>query len=108
MKTVFHDRHERRQYLKACETARRIASDQGLIANARHFVETVMAPDLHQQVYTSMWRELLNEPAENISAALIEDSDRGQLPRDTAPIFGKGYTSREIAALLDRDRAAPR
>jgi hypothetical protein len=106
MKTSFRDRHERLKYLKACETARRIIRDPRLIEQARRFVEEAMAPDPHQRVYTVMWRELLGLPAEDIAAALIEDSDRGQLLRDTSPVFGKGFTSREVVELLDRARAA--
>lgn len=104
MKTSFYDRHERLQYLKACETARRIVRDPSLIEQARHFVERAMAPDPHQSAYAAMWREVLNFPPEAIAAALIEDSERGQLLRDTSPVFGKGFTSQEVAALLDRDR----
>jgi hypothetical protein len=104
MKTRFRDRHERLKYLKACETARRIHSDPGLVP-ARQFMERAMAPDPHQSVYTAMWRELLNRPAKEIAAALVEDSDRGELLRDTSPVFGRGFTSRQVVALLDRDRA---
>jgi hypothetical protein len=105
MKTSFRDRHERLKYLKACETARRITLDPRLVDQARQFVEQAMAPDPHQRAYTSMWREVLELPAAEIAAALIEDSDRGQLLRDTSPVFGKGFTSREIVELLDRTRA---
>jgi hypothetical protein len=49
MKTSFRDRHERLKYLKACETARRIVRDPGLIEQARRFVEEAMAPDPHQR-----------------------------------------------------------
>jgi len=107
MKTSFRDRHERLKYLKACETARRIIHDPLLVEQARQFVEDAMAPDPHQRAYTAMWRELLSLSSETIAAALIEDSDRGQLLRDTSPVFGKGFTSREVVELLDRDRAAP-
>jgi hypothetical protein len=106
MKTSFRDRHERLKYLKACETARRIVGDPGLIEQARRFVEEAMAPDPHQRAYTVIWRELPGLPAEDIATALTEDSDRGQLLRDTSPVFGKGFTSREIVELRDRDRAA--
>jgi hypothetical protein len=54
-----------------------------------------------------MWRELLGLPAEDIAAALIEDSDRGQLLRDTSPVFGKGFTSREVVELRDRACTPP-
>lgn len=107
MKTSFRDRHERLKYLKACETAHRITHDPRLIEQARRFLEVATAPDPHQRVYTLMWRELLDRPAAEIAAALIEDSDRGQLLGDTSPVFGKGFTSREVVALRDRDRAAP-
>lgn len=106
MKTRFRDRHERLKYLKACETARRIVRDPGLIDQARRFVEEAMAPDPHQRAYTLIWRELLCLSVEDIAAALLEDSDRGQLLRDTRPVFGKGFTSREVVELRDRDRAA--
>jgi hypothetical protein len=102
MKTSFRDRHERLKYLKACETARRIVDDPGLIEEARRFVEAAMAPDPRQHAYTLMWRELLSRLSEEIAAALVEDSERGQLLRDTSPVFGKGFTSREVVALLDR------
>jgi hypothetical protein len=44
-----------------------------------------------------MWRQLLSQPAAEVAAALIEDSERGRLLRETRPVFGKGLTSREIA-----------
>jgi len=106
MKTHFHDAHERRQYTLACETARRIVRDPALIEDARRFVERAMAPDPHQAVYTTMWRDLLSRPASVIATALIEDSDRGGLLRETSPVFGPGYTSREIAAILNPDGMA--
>ena len=107
MKTVFYDRHERLRYLKACEIARRIVRDPRQIEQARRFVEEAMAPDPHQSTYTAMWREILSLPAQDIAAALIEDSEKGQLLRDTSPVFGDGFTSQEVVALLDRDRASP-
>ena len=106
MKTEFRDRHERLKYLKACEIARRVTRDPRLIEQARQFLETAMAPNPHQRKYVSIWRELLDRPAEEIAAALTEDSDRGQLLRDTSPVFGNGFTSREVVALLDQDRAS--
>ena len=65
-----------------------------------------MAPDPHQRGYTAMWRELLGRPAQEIAEALIGDSERGRLLRETSPVFGKGFTSREVLALMERDRAA--
>jgi hypothetical protein len=86
---------------------RRITHDPHSIEQARQFVEAAMAPDPHRRGYTLMWRLLLERPAAEVAAALIEDSERGQLLRDTSPVFGKGFTSREVVELRDRDRAAP-
>lgn len=99
MKTVFHDRHDARDYRKACEIARRIVENPRLIDEARAFVEEVMGRDPHQHRYAALWRALLAQPAEEIAQALTEDSERGQLLRETRPIFGRGLTSREITAL---------
>ncbi len=54
-----------------------------------------------------MWVELLRLPAEEIAAALIEDSARGRLLRETRPVFGRGLTSREVAALIEHADASP-
>jgi hypothetical protein len=106
MKTALRDRHERLKYLKGCETARRVVHDLRLSEQAQSFDEAAMAPDPHQRVYTAMWREVLSLSAEAIAAALIEDSERGQLLRDTSPVFGKGFTYREVVASRDSDPAA--
>ena len=105
MKTGFRDRHDRLKYLKATETARRLVLDPSLVESARRFVEEAMASDPHQAAYAAMWRALLERPAGEIAAALIEDSGRGDLLRDTCPVFGAGFTSREVVSLLERDRA---
>lgn len=107
MKTGFRDRHDRLKYLKAMETARRLSLDPSLVESARRFVEEAMASDPHQAAYAATWRAMLERPANEIAAALIEDSARGDLLRDTCPVFGPGFTSREVVSLLDRDRAAP-
>jgi hypothetical protein len=106
MKTKFHDRHDRIDYLKACGVARRIVQDPSLIADARDFVETWMLTDPHQRAHALTWRALLRcDPAE-IAAALIEDTPRGQALRETRPVFGKGLSSRQVVALLEAADAA--
>jgi hypothetical protein len=102
----FHDRHEWIDYLKAREMARRIVADPSMIVNAQRFVATRMAPDPHQLDYARMWQDLLLRPADEIAAALTEDSPRGRLLRETRPVFGKGLTSREVAELI-ADADAP-
>ncbi len=87
MKTVFHDRHEERDYRKALALAERLRHDPTLVANARRYLERFMAPDPHSARYTAMWRDVLDLPAREIAAALIEDSPRGALLRETRPAF---------------------
>jgi hypothetical protein len=101
MKTRFHDRHDRIDYLKVCEIARRIVREPLLIAAARDFVEAAMVADPHQGVYAGMWRDVLKLPPSEIAAALVADTARGQLLRETRPVFGKGLSSREVVALLE-------
>jgi len=96
----FHDRHEWIDFLKASEVARRLLADPSMIADARQFVGRRMEPDPHQYEYAVMWRELLSRSPAEIAAALTEDSPRGRLLRETAPVFGKGLTSREVAELI--------
>lgn len=103
----FHDRHEWIDYLKACEMARRLVADPAMIADAQRFVADRMLPDPHQRAYAVMWQELLSRPPAEIATALTEDSPRGQLLRETAPVFGKGLTSRDVAALIARADASP-
>jgi hypothetical protein len=96
----FHDRHEWIDYLKVCEVARRIVSDPSMIADAQSFVATRMLPDPHQRDYAHIWQELLTRPPSEIAAALTEDSPHGRLLRETRPVFGKGLSSRDVAALI--------
>jgi hypothetical protein len=107
MATRFHDRHEWIDFLKVREVARRIVADPSMIDDARRFVETHMVPDPHQRTYALMWLELLKQPAAEIAAALLEDTARGRLLRETRPVFGKGLTSREVAALIELADATP-
>ena len=101
----FHDRHEWIDYLKACEVARRLVADPSMIADAQRFVAARMLPDPHQRDYALMWQALLAKPPAEIAAALTEDSPRGQLLRETAPVFGKGLTSRDVADLIEHAHA---
>jgi hypothetical protein len=108
MKTRFHVRHDRIDYLKACEVARRIVGEPSLVAEARHYLETWMLTDPHQRAHALAWREVLQLPPAEITAALVEDTPRAQALRETRPVFGKGLSSQEVAALLGAaDDAAP-
>lgn len=101
MKRQFYARHQHIDYLKACEIARRIVANSATIEHARQWLEEVMAPDPHQQQYVAIWRELLTRPAVDIAAALVEDSDRGQLLRETRPIFDV-LTSQDVVRLMEQ------
>jgi hypothetical protein len=101
MKTSFHDRHDRVDYLKACEVARQIVDEPLQIVAALDFVETVMLADPHQRVHAEMWRAMLRLPPAEIASALVADTPRGQLLRETRPVFGKGLSSRQVVALLE-------
>ncbi|QJE73102.1 hypothetical protein HHL28_08430 [Aerophototrophica crusticola] len=87
MKTVFHDRHEERDYRKALILADQLRRDASLVANAKRHVERFMANDPHMARYTALWRDLLDLPAHEIAAALVEDTPRGALIRETRPAF---------------------
>lgn len=64
------------------------------------YINLHMRPDPHQRDYVLIWDELLDKPPADIAAALVEDSPRGQLLRETCPVFGTGLTSREVAELI--------
>ena len=100
MKAVFRDRHDRIDYLKAREEARRILADPGLLASARAFLERAMAPDPQQRDAVALWRAVLARPAPEVAALLVEDSPRGQYARETRPVFGRGLSSQDVARLL--------
>jgi hypothetical protein len=106
MKTRFYDRHDHIAYLKAREIARRIVDNPALIEDARRWLEEVMAPDPHQARYAAMWREVLARPAVEIAAALVEDSERGQLLRETRPIFAM-ITSQDVCSLMENAGLLP-
>lgn len=106
MKTAFRDRHDRVDYLKAREVARRILADPSLLESGRAFVERFVLPDEHARPHGERWLALLDEGAERVAALLVEDSPEGQLARETRPVFGDGLTPREVRALLDSAAAA--
>jgi hypothetical protein len=71
-----------------------------MIDNAKRFIDRFMRPDQHQRDYAVMWDELLAKSPVEVALALTEVSPRGQLLRETGPVFGKGLTSREVAELI--------
>ena len=102
MRTVFRDRHERLRYAKFVEVARRLRENPAIIADAHAFVLAHMHPDPSQRAYAKHWLMVLTLPVEMMIDKLLADSPEGDLLRDTAPPFGKGFTSREVAEIIDR------
>jgi len=84
---------------------RGIMADPLLIESAPQHVETPMSAEPYQHAYAQIWRELLTWPPSEIAAALVEDSERGRLLRETRPVFGRGFSPREVVALLEQDDA---
>ena len=58
MKTRFKDRHDRVDYLKTWEIARRIVCDPPLIEVAQNLVTAMMTTDPQQRSYATMWSDL--------------------------------------------------
>lgn len=100
MKAVFRDRHDRIDYLKACEEARRVLADPSLLQSAREYLETAMAPQANLHAHVARWRAVLALPAAQVAALLVEDSAEGQALRETRPVFGGGLSSQDVARLV--------
>jgi hypothetical protein len=105
MKAAFRDRHEQLRYAKFVEVARRLRQHPPMIDDARDFVLAHMQTDPHQRDYADRWLAVLILPVEMIIEKLLADSPEGDLLRDTAPPFGRGLASREVAELIGRLRA---
>ena len=98
----FWDKNKRNVYIKLQEMMRRAQSDPSLIETARIYVqENMLSEESHQRKYGEMWMEILDLPVEQIAQRLLADTPEGDLLRDTAPVFGKGLTSREFMKLLN-------
>jgi len=91
LKTVFRDRHEQLRYAKFVEVARRLQEQPGIIDDTRGFVETHMLTDPHHRAYPDCWLAVLALPIEMIIDKLLADTPEGDLLRDTAPPFGRGF-----------------
>jgi hypothetical protein len=105
LKINFHDQNKRRTYIKLAEMMRRAKIDPSLIDTAQAFVEQHMMIDPHQRNYAEHWMMLLRLPVSEIAGRLLADTPEGDLLRDTAPVFGKGLTSREIVNLIEHTDA---
>ena len=100
MKTKFRNRHDQIKYAKFVEIMRRVRRDPAMIHDARDFVTRYMLPDPHQATYAGQWLHVLSLPADEIAQLLLADTPEGELLRDTAPPFGRGLTSRDVAEII--------
>ena len=100
MKTQFVDRSDQIRYQKCIEIARRLRLDPSLVDSARAFTERAMAGDPHQLDQYRLWCRVLDRSPGEIADLLLEDTPKGQYARETMPVFGPGFTSREVAGMI--------
>jgi len=86
--------------LKAQEIARRLVADPSMIEGAWEFLNRHMMPDSHQHARRDVAR-LAGPPSGGDCCGLGGGQPRGQLLRETAPVFGNGLTSCEVSELID-------
>jgi len=95
----FRDRSHRYSYLVACETARRLQEDPGLIEIGRQHLEKFQAGKAEYRAGCELWLGLLNAGVPTIVSALTARSHAGDYARETAPSFG-GLPARVRTRLL--------
>lgn len=92
---VLHDSTKRVAYALAMETVDELRRDPGpLLRTAREWRR--QHPIAHGPVQ-ALWDELLNGPVDDLCRALLGLDDRGELLRDTMPVFGACEESRRLA-----------
>jgi hypothetical protein len=87
LKSTFYDRHERREYFRAVEVARRIIDQPSLVDNAVAFLDRHVRPDPHQAAIFALWSEVISLSPSEIARAMLDDSSRGAELRASAPVF---------------------
>ena len=86
-KLRFYDRNERRSYELTRAVAARLVDDPRLVKIGLDFVRRHMSGDARQSQYLVMWEELLRHDVRDIARQLLDDTPRGELLRDTQPVF---------------------
>lgn len=86
-KADFHDRNKRRSYELTRRIAARLIDDPGLVANGRSYLERLVRPDPAQAHAYTLWSAVLDQDIRQIASQMLEDSPRGDLLRDTQPVF---------------------
>ncbi|MEH3116086.1 MAG: hypothetical protein PGN25_00250 [Methylorubrum populi] len=111
-KADFHDRNKRRSYELTRRIAARLIDDPGLVANGRSYLERLVRPDPAQAHAYILWTALLDQDIRQVVRQLLEDTPRGDLLRDTQPVFAvlsprERIEMVEVAGLQDRPSASP-
>lgn len=86
-KTTFHDPNKRRSYALTRRVAARLIDDPSLVANGRAYLERLIRPDPGQARYYALWADLLDRDIRQMVSQMLEDSPRGDLLRETQPVF---------------------
>lgn len=86
-KTRFYDRNERRTYALTSAVAARLIDDEELVRSGLSHARKHMGSDPSQSKYLALWEDLLTRDVREIVKALLEDTPRGALLRNTQPVF---------------------
>lgn len=80
-------RSRRFSYLIACENARRVMDDPGVLAGAKAHLDRFSKGDPHQGDGYALWSGLLAQGPGPVAAALRDMTPQGAYARATAPSF---------------------
>lgn len=83
-----NSRSRRFSYLIACENARRVLDDPGVLSKATAHLDRFSKNDPRQRDAYALWSGLLAQGAEAVAAVLRDPSASGAYARETAPSFG--------------------
>ena len=98
LKSRFHDAHERRAYLRAVATARRLLEEPGLLSKGAEHLERFTRPDPRQSSYYALWREVLAGGETEVARRLLADTDEGMALRGSSPVFVR-FAPEELKAI---------
>lgn len=98
LKRKFHDAHERRAYLHAVETARRLLEEPALLGRGAEHLERFVRTDPRQASHYALWREVLAGGETEVARRLLADTDEGMTLRDSSPVFVP-FAPEELKAL---------
>lgn len=98
LKSDFYDAHERRAYLRAVATARRLLEKPSLLEAGRDHLERFTRPDPRQSSHYALWREVLAGGEAEVARRLLADTDEGMALRDSSPVFVR-FAPEELKAI---------